>query len=99
MGGDFAPQATLTGALQALTELEPDHTIQLVGHGGRDVHETAPALGPDHALEPAAEVVAPGARAGEAAGHVHRLRRGHGMVDGDPATGKCSAAAGAGNDL
>jgi phosphate acyltransferase len=31
MGGDFAPKATLTGALQALTELEPEHTIQLVG--------------------------------------------------------------------
>jgi phosphate acyltransferase len=31
MGGDFAPRATLTGALQALTELDATHTIQLVG--------------------------------------------------------------------
>src|SRR4051812_49610132 len=31
MGGDFAPQATLTGALLALAELDPAHTIQLVG--------------------------------------------------------------------
>jgi glycerol-3-phosphate acyltransferase PlsX len=31
MGGDFAPQATLAGALLALSELEPAHTIQLVG--------------------------------------------------------------------
>jgi len=31
MGGDFAPQAPLTGALQALTELDSEHTIQLVG--------------------------------------------------------------------
>jgi glycerol-3-phosphate acyltransferase PlsX len=31
MGGDYAPQAPVTGALQALTELDSDHTIQLVG--------------------------------------------------------------------
>ena len=31
MGGDFAPQATVSGALLALAELEPAHTIQLVG--------------------------------------------------------------------
>jgi phosphate acyltransferase len=31
MGGDFAPEVTLTGALQALAELEREHTIQLVG--------------------------------------------------------------------
>ncbi|HEV3484173.1 MAG TPA: hypothetical protein VG106_02120, partial [Vicinamibacterales bacterium] len=31
MGGDFAPQAPLAGALQALAELESGHTIQLVG--------------------------------------------------------------------
>jgi len=30
MGGDFAPQATIAGALQALDEL-PGHTVQLVG--------------------------------------------------------------------
>jgi glycerol-3-phosphate acyltransferase PlsX len=31
MGGDFAPRATVAGALMALAELDPDHTIQLVG--------------------------------------------------------------------
>ncbi len=31
MGGDFAPQATVAGALLALAELDPGHSIQLVG--------------------------------------------------------------------
>jgi glycerol-3-phosphate acyltransferase PlsX len=31
MGGDFAPRATVAGALAALAELGSDHTIQLVG--------------------------------------------------------------------
>jgi glycerol-3-phosphate acyltransferase PlsX len=31
MGGDFAPQATVSGALLALNELDSAHTIQLVG--------------------------------------------------------------------
>jgi phosphate acyltransferase len=31
MGGDFAPQATVSGALLALAELGSSHTIQLVG--------------------------------------------------------------------
>ena len=31
MGGDFAPRATVAGALLALTELDPAHSIQLVG--------------------------------------------------------------------
>ena len=31
MGGDFAPRATVAGALLALTELDPAHGIQLVG--------------------------------------------------------------------
>ena len=31
MGGDFAPQAPVAGALQALAELDPAHSIQLVG--------------------------------------------------------------------
>ncbi len=31
MGGDFAPQATVAGALLALGELDPRHTVQLVG--------------------------------------------------------------------
>ena len=31
MGGDFAPEAPIAGALQALGELDSSHTIQLVG--------------------------------------------------------------------
>src|SRR5437868_13659205 len=31
MGGDFAPQATVAGALLALRELDSAHSIQLVG--------------------------------------------------------------------
>src|SRR3954466_3292005 len=31
MGGDFAPRATVAGALQSLAELDTGHTIQLVG--------------------------------------------------------------------
>lgn len=31
MGGDHAPRATVAGALHALAELDPGHTIQLVG--------------------------------------------------------------------
>ena len=31
MGGDFAPQATVAGALLALAEVDPAHSIQLVG--------------------------------------------------------------------
>ena len=31
MGGDFAPRATVAGALHALAELDPTHSIQLVG--------------------------------------------------------------------
>src|SRR5438067_8768917 len=31
MGGDFAPKATVSGALLALGELGSSHTIQLVG--------------------------------------------------------------------
>ena len=31
MGGDFAPQATVAGALLALGELEHTHIVQLVG--------------------------------------------------------------------
>ena len=31
MGGDLAPEAPIAGALQALLELAPSHTIQLVG--------------------------------------------------------------------
>jgi glycerol-3-phosphate acyltransferase PlsX len=34
MGGDFAPQATVSGALLALSELDSSHTVQLVGPTG-----------------------------------------------------------------
>lgn len=33
MGGDFAPQAPIAGALAALAELAPQHEIELVGRG------------------------------------------------------------------
>ena len=31
MGGDFAPDAAIAGALHAILELGPEHTLQLVG--------------------------------------------------------------------
>ncbi len=31
MGGDFAPDAAIAGALHAILELAPEHTLQLVG--------------------------------------------------------------------
>ncbi|HVF40021.1 MAG TPA: hypothetical protein VM939_08970, partial [Gemmatimonadaceae bacterium] len=31
MGGDFAPRATIAGALQALDEMDGTHTVQLIG--------------------------------------------------------------------
>ena len=31
MGGDYAPRATIAGALQALAEIDSDHSVQLVG--------------------------------------------------------------------
>ena len=43
MGGDFAPQATVAGALLALAELDPAHSIQLVG-GTAFVEEQLRAL-------------------------------------------------------
>ena len=43
MGGDFAPQATVAGALLALAELDPAHSIQLVG-GTAVVEEQLRAL-------------------------------------------------------
>jgi glycerol-3-phosphate acyltransferase PlsX len=33
MGGDFAPSAPVAGALLALSELDPDHRVQLIGRG------------------------------------------------------------------
>jgi glycerol-3-phosphate acyltransferase PlsX len=52
MGGDFAPDATIAGALIALLETDPAHTIQLVGRGDV-VRERLTALAVDD-LAPAA---------------------------------------------
>jgi glycerol-3-phosphate acyltransferase PlsX len=43
MGGDFAPDAPVTGALLALDELDPTHSIQLVGRAAV-VNETLDRL-------------------------------------------------------
>ncbi|HEY7876611.1 MAG TPA: phosphate acyltransferase PlsX [Gemmatimonadaceae bacterium] len=45
MGGDFAPRATVAGALHALAELEPGHSIQLVGQTTAIERELAALLG------------------------------------------------------
>jgi glycerol-3-phosphate acyltransferase PlsX len=52
MGGDFAPQAPLTGALQALAELDPDHVIQLVGQTDVIEEQLAGLLRGDFAAGP-----------------------------------------------
>jgi glycerol-3-phosphate acyltransferase PlsX len=44
MGGDFAPQATIAGALLALQELDTAHTVQLVGKTAVIESELARAL-------------------------------------------------------
>ena len=56
MGGDYAPAATVDGALQALAELDPAHRVQLVGR-------TA-------AIETQLDALLSGARAAEAAHRV-----------------------------
>jgi len=43
MGGDFAPRATIAGALHALDELEPAHTVQLIGQSSVIEEELAAA--------------------------------------------------------
>jgi phosphate acyltransferase len=48
MGGDFAPQATVSGALLALAELDPAHSIQLVGPTATVEAELARQLGGEH---------------------------------------------------
>jgi len=48
MGGDFAPQATVSGALLALAELDPAHTIQLVGPTATVEAELARQLDGEH---------------------------------------------------
>ena len=45
MGGDFAPQATIAGALHALDELEPQHMVQLIGQTSVIERELATAAG------------------------------------------------------
>ena len=49
MGGDFAPRATVAGALQSLAELESAHTIQLVGQTSVIEHELRDLLGGEFA--------------------------------------------------
>lgn len=44
MGGDFAPRAPLAGALHALTELEHEHVVQLVGHRRTIEHQLSALL-------------------------------------------------------
>ena len=44
MGGDHAPKAPVAGALEALAELDPTHTIQLVGRRA-DIEAQLSALG------------------------------------------------------
>jgi phosphate acyltransferase len=44
MGGDFAPRATIAGALQALDELHNGHSVQLVGETGIIERELADLL-------------------------------------------------------
>ena len=44
MGGDFAPQATIAGALQALEELDQAHSVQLVGQTSVIEQELASSL-------------------------------------------------------
>jgi glycerol-3-phosphate acyltransferase PlsX len=59
MGGDFAPDAAIAGALHAILELAPEHTLQLVGPSDivRDrvamlsTGDLAPAAAHAHRLE------------------------------------------------
>jgi glycerol-3-phosphate acyltransferase PlsX len=44
MGGDFAPQATIAGALHALDDLADNHTVQLVGQSAIIERELARLL-------------------------------------------------------
>ena len=44
MGGDYAPRATIAGALQALSELDTGHTVQLVGQTNAIEKELADLL-------------------------------------------------------
>ncbi len=64
MGGDFAPRATIAGALQALNELDGSHSVQLIGQTSVIEHELARALTGElahcaHARNRAAIVEAP----------------------------------------
>ncbi|MGH7680174.1 MAG: phosphate acyltransferase PlsX [Gemmatimonadaceae bacterium] len=56
MGGDHAPQAPVAGALEALAELEPAHSIQLVGRRA-DVEEQLTTLNPSAADRKRIEIV------------------------------------------
>jgi phosphate acyltransferase len=56
MGGDHAPRAPVAGALEALTELDSAHTIQLVGGSGT-VAQELDRLAPPAALRSRIDVV------------------------------------------
>lgn len=45
MGGDYAPRATIAGALQALAELDSTHSVQLVGQTSAIERELQELLG------------------------------------------------------
>ena len=45
MGGDYAPRATIAGALQALAELDSTHSVQLVGQTNAIERELQELLG------------------------------------------------------
>jgi glycerol-3-phosphate acyltransferase PlsX len=47
MGGDFAPSATVAGALLALAELDASHSVQLVGRAAVIEEQLAALLGGD----------------------------------------------------
>ena len=49
MGGDFAPHAPISGALLALAELDPSHTIQLVGRTAAISEQLDRLLAAEHA--------------------------------------------------
>jgi glycerol-3-phosphate acyltransferase PlsX len=48
MGGDYAPRATIAGALEALAELQQSHTVQLVGQTSEIESELADLLSGEH---------------------------------------------------
>jgi len=62
MGGDFAPQATVAGALLALAELDPSHSIQLVGQTAVVDAQVRTLLDGDFAAHPGIRTASPSSR-------------------------------------